>query len=131
MRSIDPPRPRPVPERWTLEDARGETSEWVLREETLIVALKQDCDGCRNFSDGALDELAQWPVVLVTKEPDALRSFEGDCHEVFAASELLEALEVRWPPFYLLVAPGPGRVLTEGVAFDPAQVASEIRSSLM
>ena len=33
---------------------------------------------------------------------------------------------IRWPPFYVVVAPHPPRVVVEGVAFAPDQVRAEI-----
>jgi hypothetical protein len=46
------------------------------------------------------------------------------------APDVLKELEIRWPPFYVLVDPQERRVITEGVVFAPAQVASEIASFL-
>jgi len=39
---------------------------------------------------------------------------------------LLTALDVRWPPFWVLVDPERGRVVREGVPFGPAQIAEAI-----
>jgi hypothetical protein len=38
---------------------------------------------------------------------------------------VLAALDIRWPPFYVLIDPASRRVVTEGVVFDAAQVARE------
>ena len=73
-----------------------------------------------------MSELSSWPVLLVAREIEGVSDFVGARHEVLAAPALLDALEVRWPPFYLLIAPDPLRVLSEGVAFEPAQVANEL-----
>jgi hypothetical protein len=97
-----------------------------LDEPTLVVAVKADCDGCRAFLEGDLTELGDLEVVLVVAAGAADPSFATAAREVYEAPALLEALDVRWPPFYVLVAPSPPRVLREGVLFSPAQVAREI-----
>jgi hypothetical protein len=93
---------------------------------TLIVAIKQSCDGCLDFVTSALDELGHVAVIIVSATIDLNGEWVGAKHEVVVAPELLVELGIRWPPFYVLVDPGNGRVVTEGVVFAPSQVAEEI-----
>jgi len=53
---------------------------------------------------------------------------EDSRHEIVVAPDLLSLLEIRWPPFYVLIDPRVGTVLVEGVVFGPGQVAQEIKS---
>ncbi len=97
---------------------------------TLVVAVKANCDGCRGFLHESLDELSDVDVVVVATDDLHHPDFDGAVRDLFAAEELLVALDVRWPPFYVLLAADPPRVVVEGVAFTPAQVAEEISSHL-
>jgi hypothetical protein len=110
-------------------DAEHSEELWQLQQPTLLIAVKANCDGCRNFTDDEMEPLAQWPVLLVAHDLASAQEFRGSRNKVWCASELLDALDVKWPPFYLLIGPRPARVLTEGVAFDAAQIAAEIKSA--
>lgn len=46
--------------------------------------------------------------------------------DVVIAPAALDALEVRWPPAYVVIDPVAGSVVGEGVVFDAAQVRDEI-----
>jgi hypothetical protein len=117
-----------VPDTWTLIGRDGRRVLVETDQPTLVVAVKADCDGCASFHSGSLDPLAEYRVVLVAHAVRGVAELESAPEEVFEAPELLEALEMRWPPVYALVAGRPARVLVEGVAFSPEQVAHEIRS---
>jgi hypothetical protein len=124
-RSFDAARPRAVPARAT--GTRRDGTPWTvtLASPTLIVAVKAQCDGCRPFVLADLPELAGVELLVVSQsagDPD----WDGAVRDVLVSPALLEDLDVRWPPFYLLVDPATGRVLVEGVVFAPAQVAAEI-----
>ena len=93
---------------------------------TLVVAIKPACDGCRDFVFSDLSELAGVRVIVVSATPGVGDEWDGARQPVLVAPELLNELDVRWPPFYVLLDhPGP-HVLTEGVVFAPSQVAQEI-----
>jgi uncharacterized protein YcgI (DUF1989 family) len=97
---------------------------------TLVVAVKPSCDGCRDFVGGALNELSDVTVVVVSATADGAAEWASAARPVVIAPELLVALEVRWPPFYVLVDPEGPRVAAEGVVFSAAQVAEEIARHL-
>jgi hypothetical protein len=94
---------------------------------TLIVGVKPDCDGCRPFIEEPLSEFDGIDLFVVsavdTKWANARRV-------VYYAPEFLAALELHWPPSYVLIDARSLRVVTEGVVFSPAQVAHEISSYL-
>jgi hypothetical protein len=95
---------------------------------TLVVAVKPDCDGCRDFLRGDLKELSNLDVVVIS----AVSSDEwvDVANDVLIAPELLKELDIRSAPFYLLIDPSSARVVTEGVVFGPSQVAAEIAGAL-
>jgi hypothetical protein len=95
---------------------------------TLVVAVKPDCDGCRDFLRGDLREFPDVDVVIVS-------AFSSDgwmdaANEVLIAPELMKELDIRSAPFYVLIDPLSLRVVTEGVVFGPSQVAAEIAGDL-
>lgn len=99
-----------------------------LRRTTLVVAVKPDCDGCRDFLHGDLRALSDVDVVLVS----AVSSEEwlDAANDVLIAPEVMKELDIRSAPFYVLIDPSTLRVVTEGVVFGPSQVAAEIARSL-
>lgn len=124
--SFDRPRARPAPRVLDGHWLNGESARLELERVTLVVAVKPDCDGCRDFVASPLDALEGVDVVFV-----CATALEGDewsqsRHPVIVAPALLAVLEVRWPPFYVLIDPVAQCVLTEGVVFGPRQVAAEI-----
>ncbi|MFI5034790.1 MAG: hypothetical protein ACHQFZ_01115 [Acidimicrobiales bacterium] len=128
--SFDHPRERPAPSRATGRTLGGAPVELAFDRLTLVVAVKASCDGCRDFVHGPLEELAGVRVVVVSANDDGAPEWARAVREVLVAPELLAALDVRWPPFYVLVDPAGPRVVTEGVVFSPAQVAAEIARHL-
>jgi hypothetical protein len=125
-RSFDQPRERVVPEHLAGVDLRGEAMSHLVSGPTLVVAVKHSCDGCREFVFSALPELANVTVVVVSATDDPSGEWAGAGQQIMVAPELLRQLDVRSPPFYVLVdVPGP-RVVSEGVVFAPSQVAEEI-----
>lgn len=121
------PPGRPAPSRWTLIGPGGTERVFDVVTATLLVAVKPDCDGCATFYDGDLSPLESFDVVLVATTEDGAAALAGSRHSVVSAGALLGQLGVRWAPFYVLVEPDPPRVVAEGLAFDPGQVADEIR----
>lgn len=112
-----------------MRDASANERHWTLSEPTVVVAIKTNCDGCRSFYSGSLDALQAWPTLLIARDDDEVQQFANARHPVYVASELWEALDVRWPPLYVLLGAQPGRILCEGVAFSPEQVARELIES--
>jgi len=128
VRSFDAPRPRSAPTSLRGLTLRGQTVERSFRGLTLVVAIKPQCDGCRAFAEARLEEFEGLDVLLVTAQDDVDNEWADVRHEIVIAPELLHQLDVRWPPFYVLIDADSGMVLVEGVVFGPAQVADEISS---
>jgi hypothetical protein len=91
-----------------------------------VVAVKPDCDGCRDFVEGKLDELSHVDVIVVSAAPDD--EWGADGRDVVVSPESLEVLQIPSAPFYVLVKGG--RVVSEGSVFSPAQVFQEIAAFL-
>jgi len=130
VRSFDPPRDREAPDVIEGHWLDGERASMRLTGLTLVVAIKNNCDGCREFVESELSELAGVTVVLVSAAEDTEGEWSKARHPVLVAPALLQRLEVRWPPFYVLIDAVRRRVLTEGVVFAPSQVADEIERYL-
>ena len=130
VNSFDRPRERPAPRVFEGHWLSGEPARVELHQTTLLVAVKANCDGCRDFVNSPLDALRGVDVVFVGATPLEGNDWLASRHPVLIAPALLEALEVRWPPFYVLINPLTQRVLTEGVVFGPDQVAAEIERYL-
>jgi hypothetical protein len=130
VRSFDAPRERPAPASISGVTLRGEPVTQDLDGLTLLVAVKSMCDGCRDFVESDLRELGGLPVVVVSATADESGEWDHARQRVIVAPRVLRELDVRWPPFYVLIDPARGRVLTEGVVFGPSQVAEEISSYL-
>jgi hypothetical protein len=129
--SFETLRPRPAPDVLTGVSIRGEKEVRNLEGLTLIVAIKQSCDGCRDFVFSDLRELRGTPVVIVSATGDLNDEWAGAAQPILVAPDVLKELEIRWPPFYVLVNPEERRVVIEGVVFAPGQVASEIAPYLV
>lgn len=126
MRSFDAQRPRVAPTSFCGLTLTGEPVERTFRGLTLIVAIKPHCDGCRAFAESPLSEFSALDVIFVTAQFDDDNEWRDVGHEIVVAPALLIQLDVRWPPFYVLVDADSARVLVEGVVFGPSQVADEI-----
>ena len=127
-RSFDAPRERPAPRVLNGKTPDGGERHVELLRTTLVVAVKPDCDGCRDFLFSDLHELSDVDVVVVS----AVSSDEwaDTPNDVLIAPELMNELDIRSAPFYVLIDPNSLRVVTEGVVFGPSQVAAEIADSL-
>lgn len=128
VRSFDAPRERPAPRVLVGTGRRGEERRIELRRTTLVVAVKADCDGCRDFVHGDLRELSSVDVVVISNV--ANEEWLDAPNDVLVAPELLRELDIRSAPFYVLIDPSSSRVVREGVVFGPAQVAAEIAGAL-
>jgi hypothetical protein len=97
---------------------------------TLIIVIKTNCDGCHDFLYSDLNEFADVDVLFVSATVDSNGEWTDAPRKVLVAPDALLALDVKWPPVYLLVDPVAGVVRSEGVLFGPSQVAAEIASFL-
>jgi hypothetical protein len=129
-RSFDRPRERPAPTTLTGRWSNGDDATVEVTGLTLLVVIKTNCDGCHDFLFADLAAFAGIDVLFVSATDETNDEWKDAPRPVLIAPEALLALDVRWPPFYLLVDPVAGVVRTEGVLFGPSQVAAEIASFL-
>jgi hypothetical protein len=129
--SFDRPRERPAPSGFTGQTLSGDVVTRTFTSPTLIVAIKPSCDGCHDFIHSSLDELNHVTTIVVSRDADEQAEWTEAIQPVFVAPALMDALDIKWPPFYVLIDPTRQLVLTEGVVFGAAQVASEIASYLV
>lgn len=130
VRSFDDARDRPAPTSISGRTLAGERVTHEMQGPTLVVAIKSSCDGCRDFVHSDLEELGGVTVLILSSTDDVLGEWQGAAQRVIVAPDALVALEIRWPPFYVLIDPERQRVVVEGVVFGPAQVATEIAAHL-
>ena len=128
--SFNQPRPRPAPSSFTGSSVSGDPVSWQFEGLTLVVAIKPSCDGCRDFVFSPLDELRHVAIVVISASSEVNGEWRGAARPIVVAPELVAALDIRWPPCYVLVDPEAGRVVTEGVVLGPSQVALEIAPHL-
>jgi len=132
VRSFETPRPRSAPVSYVAIDREGHREQRDLPSLSLVIAVKTSCDGCRALLESGLEELSQLsvPFVFVSASRDETGEWTHARYPIDVAPTLLEELDVRWPPFYVLIDAEERKVVTEGVVFGPAQVAEEIRPYL-
>lgn len=125
--SFDTPRDRVVPtsfEAWR----RGERVAVTFDQRTLVVAVKADCFGCRDFVQSDLGLLSGCDVRIISTDEDHAGEWRDAPNEVLRVElPVLKAYDIRWPPFYVLIDHESGQVLTEGVVFGESQVEEETR----
>lgn len=126
--SFDAPRERSAPRELSGRTLDGDDWRHAIERMTLIVAVKPNCDGCRDFIDGELEELNDVDVVIVSAT--AADEWRNARQRVIVSPETLMELDIRSAPFYVLIDAARQRVATEGVVFAPAQVKTEIASFL-
>jgi hypothetical protein len=126
--SFDRARERPAPPELTGVTLEGAPWRRQLDGVTLVVAVKPDCDGCRDFVQGNLDDLAHVDVIVVSAVSSAEWRIER--RRVIVSPESFEELQIPSAPFYVLIDAPRGRVVSEGSVFSPAQVAGEIAGFL-
>jgi hypothetical protein len=95
---------------------------------TVVVAVKPDCDGCRDFVEGNLDDLSHVDVIVVSAESN--EDWRAQQRAVVVSPATLEVLEILSAPFYVLIDGVQSRVVSEGSVFSPSQVAKEIAAFL-
>ncbi len=93
-----------------------------------MIAVKPDCDGCRDFVESNLDDLSNVDVIVVTAEPHD--EWRGAHRAVVVSPETFKELQIPSAPFYVLIDASRSLVVAEGSVFSPAQVAEEIAAFL-
>lgn len=129
-RSFDRARERTAPDALTGHWSQGVETTVPLTEVTLVVAIKSNCDGCREFLHADLSALGV-PIVVIAADEDESSEWRDATQSVFVSPDAFRQLDVRWPPFYVLIDPVARRVVSEGVLFGAAQVAAEIAPFLV
>jgi hypothetical protein len=131
MRSFDTTRDRPAPRSWRGSSLDGQPLEGVFERTTVVVAVKEDCWGCRSVFESPVDAFGDVATLIVARSVSSEPWWRSSGHRVVVSPELLDQLDVRWPPFYVVVDPLRERVVCEGVVFAPEQVKTEIAAFLM
>lgn len=131
MRSIDAARERPAPRHFRGMRLNGELVQGDFDRLTLILAIKEDCLGCRSVLDAPTDAFGEVATMIVAARAAREPGWETTPHRLLVSELLLQQLDVRQPPVYVLIDPTERRVVTEGVIFGPEQVREEIAPFLM
>jgi hypothetical protein len=98
---------------------------------TVVVAVKEFCDGCRDFVFSAPNGvLATLAVLVISAHEFTSDAWRTTARDVVVTPSLWSALDIRSAPFYVLVDPVGSRVVSEGVVFAPEQVAREVDAYL-
>ncbi len=77
-----------------------------------------------------LDELAGFQVVIVSATDDDCGEWSCARQPVLVSPDILALLDIRWPPFYVVIDVERAMVVGEGVVFGPSQVAEEVERYL-
>lgn len=126
MRSFDTTRERPAPAFYDGLTLLGEPVRGTFSRRTLVIAAKADCLGCQAALESPVGAFGATDVLIVGRVSTDEPWWHRSAHPVIVSPSLLEALDVRWPPFYVLIDGERGVVLREGVVFGPDQVAAEV-----
>jgi hypothetical protein len=89
----------------------------ALQPGTVVVAVKSRCDGCAAYLDGTT--IDGWRVIPLAMD-DEIAAHAG----VWASRELVAALDIRSAPFFVALHHSPLEVVSEGVPFDVAHLAT-------
>ena len=131
MRSISSPRERSAPRHYRGVDLRGDTVEGEFVGVTLVVAVKEDCLGCRSVFESSADAFGGVTTLLVAARTSE-EPWWGETHHRLVISErLLADLDIRFPPSYVVIDAARATVVCEGAVFGPEQVKEEIAAYLM
>jgi len=122
--SFDAPRVRPAPRELRGRNLAGDERTVELTSMTLIASVKPSCDGCWQFVHGDLHELAHVEVVVVSAT-DGEGEWSSAARDILVAPALLNELDIRSAPYYVLIDPATLTVVTEGALLSPSQVAQE------
>jgi hypothetical protein len=131
VHSIDAPRPRPAPRTYRGLSLSGELVQGEFVRPTLVLAVKEDCLGCRSVLESPVDAFGDVATLVVAARPSTEPWWAASHHPLVVSELLLQQLDVRWPPFYVLIDAKNATVVTEGVVFGPGQVREEIAAFLM
>ncbi len=131
MRSFDATRERRAPRTYRGVTLHGEQVRGEFDSPTLVVAVKANCGGCQSVFASPVDAFGDVATMIVAARPSNEPFWRTSSHRVLVSESLLEELEIRWPPCYVLIDPSQEKVLCEGAVFAPEQVREEIAPYLM
>jgi hypothetical protein len=131
MHSFDVPRERPAPRAFAGVTPEGQSVSGVFSRLTLVVAVKENCEGCRQVLESGIGDFGEVATLMVSRTAGSESWWTTSVHPIVISPELMEALEIRWPPAYVLIDPETQKVVTEGVVFGPEQVRREIAAYVM
>jgi hypothetical protein len=131
VRSFDATRDRRAPRQYRGMTLQGEMVQGEFVSPTLILAVKEDCLGCQSVLEAPEGAFGDVATMIVAARPSSESFWRSSQHRVLVSEQLLQELDVRWPPFYVLIDPSSETVLSEGVVFAPEQVREEIARYLM
>ncbi len=131
MRSFDATRDRRAPRSYRGVTLTGEEVQGEFDSPTLVVAVKENCLGCQCVFESPLGAFGAVTTMIVAARTSSEPFWHTSSHRVIVSELLLEELDIRWPPFYVLIDPSNEKVLSEGVVFAPEQVREEIAPYLM
>jgi hypothetical protein len=131
VRSIDAPRERHAPRHYRGSTLAGEDVSAEFTKPTLVLFVKQDCLGCRDVVTSPRDAFGDVATLIVAATASEEPWWSDSMHPLVISPTLIEELEVRWPPFYVLIDPSSQRVVVEGVVFGSSQVRQEIAPFLV
>ena len=104
---------------------------------SLLFFLSSGCQGCLEIWEalgraGGGGMVSDEAVVVVTREPGredvgTLRRLAPPGVPVVLSAQAWSAYRVHGPPFFVLVDGRDDRVVTEGVAWGPAQIGDHVR----
>jgi len=128
MRSFDAPRVRQVPTTYKGMTPDGTMVDATFAPRHLVIAVKESCDGCATLleaPDRTYDALADEVLFVASSHSNELAWLDSS-HRRLVAPELLKALEVQWPPLWMLIDGTTGTVIAEGVPFGVAHLINEV-----
>jgi len=132
MLSFDAPRARRVPTSFGGITPDGKPVNRNFAPRHLVIAVKESCDGCAELLDaayGSYDRLGVELLFLAGAHSNETAWLDSS-HPRLVSAELLATLDVRWPPFWMLIDGTDGAVIAEGVPFGVAHLIKEVRAFL-
>ncbi|NNN08257.1 MAG: hypothetical protein HKL85_03565 [Acidimicrobiaceae bacterium] len=131
MHSFDATRDRRAPRYFQGTTLEGELVQGNFTSITLVVAVKEDCLGCQSVLEAPEGAFGDVATMMLAARASSEPFWKTSKHRVLISESLLQELDVRWPPFYVLIDPSSEKIVREGVVFAPEQVREEIAPYLM
>jgi len=132
MLSFDAPRARQVPTSFGGIAPDGTLVNSTFGPRHLVIAVKESCDGCATLLEAPYGTYNALDVdILFVAGEHSNETAWSDClYSRLVSAELLAALDIRWPPFWVLIDGTTGDVIAEGVPFGVSHLIKEVRAFL-